>query len=887
MRRWPRKGPACGSPCGRRSHWPSRSIARVVVRTVALCTLSLLCRRAGLGGEAARLRHFRDRQRQSQPLAGSDRRDGARPGGRDLPGARGGWGGSPTPRPIAPGCRRRRPMPTAMSRVVSGQKADACSGAALPGGGPWYLANGITNFSGTLDELTGPERILYRPVMLDENLVEVAAGVDQIWTGTFADGVANLTCSDWTSASAGIARDLRLCAALGPRLDLFELGRLRRQPPPPLPRARTQRGHDSRLESGFAGLRLFGDRRRGPVQLARRRRRHRARRRRQRLSQSRRRGAPAGAAVVHRLALRQPTGRGGPLDLEWTVPPRRRLRDRELQGRSPGRLGRQQHPCLRERQLRGRSPVYRVDGDGGRRDESGSRLRRLDLEPTGASRSSVSGDSTGARTAAWTNYAIKACDATATRLYCFSNTLTLFWDGFENGSRSPLVLVGALTGGGQRERRDLLVPLGATQGMRGPDFRVSADLPAGGGPRAPVADPPVRFRALVLCALPVLAALSAAPASAVNRRAFVTSVAGNGNLFSGSWPGASGATSLDRADSVCRARAAAGGLPNATTYRAWLSTSSTDAYCHVQGLTGKKATGCGGGAQPGAGPWYIQNGITPFSPSLAELTGPEKVIYRPVLMDEFGDEPAYEVGDYWTGTTADGEHDGESCLDWTSSNAAEFGVRGHVQSSAYGWTGGASFTCDSPLRLLCLEPGASAPFPPRLVAGGAGVRHLADRAGRSRGLAAGGRGDRARGRRRDLPEPGRGGPSAGARIVRRLALGLDTRCARPGDRRCLLPACRSLSDRRLARRPARRLRQQQSACRRARQPRRHSLRHPDRHLRRRHCDPRPTATAGRRSLGAVRGDLRAARTPRARTAGPRACSTPATTPAGSTASRTS
>ena len=219
-----------------------------------------------------------------------------------------------------------------------------------------------------------------------------------------------------------------------------------------------------------------------------------------------------------------------------------------------------------------------------------------------------------------------------------------------------------------------------------------------------------RSRALVLCVIPVLASLAAAPASAVNRRAFVTSVAGNGNLFSGSWPGASGATSLDRADSICRARATAGGLPNATTYLVWLSTSSTDAYCHVQGLTGKKATGCGGGAQPGAGPWYIQNGITPFSPSLAELTGPDKVIYRAVLMDEFGDEPAYEVGDYWTGTTADGEYDGESCLDWTSSNVAEWGARGHAQSSAYGWTSGASFNCDSPLRLLCFEPGASAPF---------------------------------------------------------------------------------------------------------------------------------------------------------------------------------
>ncbi len=212
-------------------------------------------------------------------------------------------------------------------------------------------------------------------------------------------------------------------------------------------------------------------------------------------------------------------------------------------------------------------------------------------------------------------------------------------------------------------------------------------------------------RTVVVCAL---AGLAAAPASAVTRRGFVTSVTGNGNLSS--WAGATGATALDKGDSICRARAAAATLPNAATYRVWLSTSTTDAYCHVQGLSGTKDTGCGGGAQPGAGPWYLANGITPFSASLAELTGPEKVIYRPILLDENGAEPDYAGGSVWTGTDADGVWDSESCLDWTSVSASEWGTRGHSQSSAYGWTGGSSFTCDTPLRLLCFEPGVSQPF---------------------------------------------------------------------------------------------------------------------------------------------------------------------------------
>ncbi len=217
-------------------------------------------------------------------------------------------------------------------------------------------------------------------------------------------------------------------------------------------------------------------------------------------------------------------------------------------------------------------------------------------------------------------------------------------------------------------------------------------------------------RTAALVAAVTVVALAASPAEAVNRRAFVTSVTGTGNIATGVWPGASGATVLDRADAVCRARATAGGLPNAATYRAWLSTSTADAYCHVQGLGGQKGTACGGATQPGAGPWYIQNGVTPFSPALAELTGPAKTTYRAVLLDEFGDESGYEDGDVWTGTTADGVYEGESCLNWTSANAADFGEEGHAQGSAYIWTSGSSARCDSVRRLLCFEPGESTPF---------------------------------------------------------------------------------------------------------------------------------------------------------------------------------
>ncbi len=108
-----------------------------------------------------------------------------------------------------------------------------------------------------------------------------------------------------------------------------------------------------------------------------------------------------------------------------------------------------------------------------------------------------------------------------------------------------------------------------------------------------------------------------APAAAVKRRVFATSVQGTGDLST--WPEATGATAFARADAICRARAVTATptpLPNAATYRAWISTSTTDAYCHVQGLSGKKDTGCGGGTPSGGGPWYLANGITAFAAKL-------------------------------------------------------------------------------------------------------------------------------------------------------------------------------------------------------------------------------------------------------------------------------
>ncbi len=210
---------------------------------------------------------------------------------------------------------------------------------------------------------------------------------------------------------------------------------------------------------------------------------------------------------------------------------------------------------------------------------------------------------------------------------------------------------------------------------------------------------------IVLAALAVVLS-AAAPAEALRRRAFVTSATGTGNIST--WPDADGQHGHTGADNICRARAAAGGLPNASAYRAWLSTAGTDAYCHVRGQSGKKSNGCTGTAVA-AGPWYQVNGTTFMAGTLQELTGPERKIVRPVLYDEFGTLLTGPDSRYWTGTRADGTVAISTCSSWVTASSAVEGWFGVGQATAIEWTDFTDQMCNSLYRLLCLEPGVSDP----------------------------------------------------------------------------------------------------------------------------------------------------------------------------------
>jgi hypothetical protein len=192
--------------------------------------------------------------------------------------------------------------------------------------------------------------------------------------------------------------------------------------------------------------------------------------------------------------------------------------------------------------------------------------------------------------------------------------------------------------------------------------------------------------------------------------AFVTSTTGTGNLSS--WAGATG-TGVAAGDSICQARAVAAGLIGAE-YVAWLSDGTTDAPCHLRGLTGKLPN-CGLGAPPtsATGPWTRTDGA-PFGDGIDAMLGTSGWLYVPMRFDEFGAKVTLYPGpftatDYFGGLASGGE----SCGGWTTSSSANI-VTGTTYKTAVGWTEGSITQCNGTARLLCFETGSvpiRAPWP--------------------------------------------------------------------------------------------------------------------------------------------------------------------------------
>lgn len=203
-------------------------------------------------------------------------------------------------------------------------------------------------------------------------------------------------------------------------------------------------------------------------------------------------------------------------------------------------------------------------------------------------------------------------------------------------------------------------------------------------------------------------------------RVFMTSTKGTGDLST--WPDAHGLSGLAAADEVCRTRAEAASIARSEAYVAFLSDTHDDAYCRVHDLHGKRSARCGMATLPtDAGPWYRMDDLAAMDVAQNVLVGVDAAeggyMPRAIVSDEFGSDfavsPQTGAMDYaFTGSALDGSWPAgtATCSDWSSGvfNEAD-SVSLAISYRGYGALGGAAWTCDQQLRLLCLEKGSHGP----------------------------------------------------------------------------------------------------------------------------------------------------------------------------------
>jgi hypothetical protein len=141
------------------------------------------------------------------------------------------------------------------------------------------------------------------------------------------------------------------------------------------------------------------------------------------------------------------------------------------------------------------------------------------------------------------------------------------------------------------------------------------------------------------------------------------------------------------ADAQCNAEAAYAGLPG--SYRAWFSTSTTDARDRLTGARG----------------WIRPDGV-PFADTIDDIVNGR--ILSPINVDAFGNDPVWTL--VMTGTTSTGIA-ATTCHDWTDgpSDGTEGTIGETVATGTY-WTSGDFGPCGHPSVLYCFGVSQSAPL---------------------------------------------------------------------------------------------------------------------------------------------------------------------------------
>jgi len=163
--------------------------------------------------------------------------------------------------------------------------------------------------------------------------------------------------------------------------------------------------------------------------------------------------------------------------------------------------------------------------------------------------------------------------------------------------------------------------------------------------------------------------------------AFVTSADGSGNL--GSWPEAGGAIGIAAGDAICRTMAADAGLAAPTSFKAWLSDSTTDAVDRFSY----------------GGPWIRLDGVR-VADTKADLT--DGTLWTSISIAEDGAYWHNHRG--WTGTSSTGGNTGHNCLNWTSASDVDLGTEAYINAADERWTDNSQRGCDKWwYHLYCLS----------------------------------------------------------------------------------------------------------------------------------------------------------------------------------------
>ena len=191
---------------------------------------------------------------------------------------------------------------------------------------------------------------------------------------------------------------------------------------------------------------------------------------------------------------------------------------------------------------------------------------------------------------------------------------------------------------------------------------------------------------------------------------FVTSATGTGDLSSWDIDGWSPTEEgMAAGDEICQHLATEAGL--AGTFKAWLSDSTTDAYCHIHNLTGQKVANCGEDSLPvTAGPWVRTDG-QPFSEKIDQTLSPNYKIYTSPMYDELGNKIVTSYA--FTGSSAAGTLDAyPNCLDWSSHDGGTNGAAGNTDRTGAFWTLGLYNACNSLNGIYCFQVDQGRALPP-------------------------------------------------------------------------------------------------------------------------------------------------------------------------------